>query len=579
VKHPARRLLELAAPFASQMALAVMLGLATIVSGIGLMTTSSYLIARAALRLSIADLQVAVVGVRFFGLARGVFRYLERYVSHDATFRLLARLRVWFYGALEPLAPARLLEYRSGDLLARIVADVGTLENFFLRVIAPPIVALLATLVVVLLMGSFDPQLAVILFAFLLLAGAILPLLTRAASRPLGRRLVRVRAELNGVLVEGIQGLGDLLAFGREAQHLEQVTRLSQELVALQGRMAAISGLHRALTALLMNLATLAVLLVAIPLVTAGRLAGVYLALLVVAAISSFEAVLPLPAALQYLETSLESARRLFEIVDAEPAVKAPSQPAPAPVKHDLRAEGLCFSYAPGEPPALEDVSFELRQGGQLAVVGPSGAGKSTLIHLLLRFWDYDGGRVLLGGQDLRDYDPEDVRRLVAVVSQRTYLFNATVRENLGLARPEATETELVQAAQQAHIHDFVRSLPQGYDTWIGEQGLQLSGGQRQRLAIARAILKGAPLWLLDEPTANLDALTERQVMGALQAVMRGRTSLIITHRLLGLEAADEILVLRAGRVVERGRHHDLVQMGGFYRWMWDLERQTLAPA
>jgi len=579
VKHPARRLLELAAPFASQMALAVMLGLATIVSGIGLMTTSSYLIARAALRPSIADLQVAIVGVRFFGLARGVFRYLERYVSHDATFRLLARLRVWFYGALEPLAPARLLEYRSGDLLARIVADVGTLENLFLRVIAPPIVALLATLVVVLLMGSFDPQRAVILFAFLLLAGVILPLLTRAASRPLGRRLVRVRAELNGVLVEGIQGLGDLLAFGREAQHLEQVARLSQKLVALQGRMAAISGLHRALTALLMNLATLAVLLVAIPLVTAGRLAGVYLALLVVAAISSFEAVLPLPAALQYLETSLESARRLFEIVEAEPAVKAPSQPAPAPVKHDLRAEGLCFSYAPGEPPALEDVSFELRQGGQLAVVGPSGAGKSTLIRLLLRFWDYDGGRVLLGGQDLRDYDPEDVRRLVAVVSQRTYLFDATVRENLGLARPEATEAELVQAAQQAHIHDFVRSLPQGYDTWIGEQGLQLSGGQRQRLAIARAILKGAPLWLLDEPTANLDALTERQVMGALQAVMRGRTSLIITHRLLGLEAADEILVLRAGRVVERGRHHDLVQMGGFYRWMWDLERQTLAPA
>ena len=227
MKQPARRLLGLAAPYASRTALAVVLGLATMVSGLGLMTTSSFLIAKAALRPSIADLQVAIVGVRFFGLSRGVFRYLERYVTHDVTFRLLARLRVWFYEALEPLAPARLLEYRSGDLLARIVADVGTLENFFLRVIAPSVVALLATLVVVILMGSFDPQLATILFAFLLLAGVALPLLTRAAGRPLGRRLVRVRAELNGALVEGIQGLGDLLAFGQEARYLEQVTRLS----------------------------------------------------------------------------------------------------------------------------------------------------------------------------------------------------------------------------------------------------------------------------------------------------------------------------------------------------------------
>ncbi len=576
MKHPARRLLRLAAPYATQMALAVLLGLATMLSGLGLMATSSYLIARAALRPSIADLQVAIVGVRFFGLSRGVFRYLERCVTHDVTFRLLARLRVWFYEALEPLAPARLLEYRSGDLLARIVADVGTLENFFLRVLAPPLVALLTTLVVVVLMGSFDPRLAAVLFAFLLLAGVALPLLTRAVSRPLGQRLVRVRAELNGLLVEGIQGLGDLLACGRESRHLVRLEGLNQELVALQERMAAIGGLHSALTGLLMNLATLAVLLVAIPLVTAGRLDGVYLALLVVTAIASFEAVLPLPAAWQYLDTSLEAARRLLEIVDAEPAVEAPAQPAPLPASYGLRVEGLGFSYTPGEPPALVDISFELPPGKHLAVVGPSGAGKSTLVRLLLRFWDYDEGHILLAGRDLRAYDPEDVRRLMAVVSQRTHLFNATVRENLTLARPQATEADLIQAAQQAQIHDFIQSLPQGYDTWIGEQGLQLSGGQRQRLAIARAILQGAPLWLLDEPTANLDALTAQQVMAALQKVTDGRTSLIISHRLHGLEAADEILVLRGGRLVERGRHQDLIQMGGLYRRMWDLERQTL---
>jgi ABC-type multidrug transport system fused ATPase/permease subunit len=341
--------------------------------------------------------------------------------------------------------------------------------------------------------------------------------------------------------------------------------------------MAGIGGLHSALTGLLMNLATLAVLVVAIGLVGEGRLDGVYLALLILAVMSSFEAVLPLPQAFQYLENSLEASRRLLEVVDAEPAVSDPAVPLPVPGECSFHVEDLRFTYGAGEPPALDGIGFDLPQGGQVAVVGPSGAGKSTLIQLMLRFWDYQGGQILLGGRELRQYAQEDLRQLVAVVSQQTHLFNATVRDNLRLARPEATEEELVEAARQAQIHDFVQSLPQGYDTWIGEQGLRLSGGQRQRLAIARAILKDAPILILDEPTANLDALTERQILDALQTLMARRTSLIVTHRLVGLEAADEILVLRAGRVVERGRHADLVQMGGLYRRMWALQNQVLA--
>ena len=571
------RLLRLAAPFARWMALAALLGFATIGSSIGLMTTSGYLIAKAALRPSIAELQIAIVGVRFFGIARGAFRYLERTVSHDVTFRLLARLRAWFYRALEPLAPARLMEYRSGDLLARIVADIGTLENFYLRVIAPPAVALLVTLLVTLLMGSFDPRLAVTLLLFLLLAGVGLSLLTQALARGPGRRMVHVRSELNSALVDGIQGVADLLAFGGQERHLDRVVDLSRNLGGLQERMARIGGLQGALTGLLMNLATLAVLVVAIPLVSGGQLDGVYLALLVLAVISSFEAVLPLPQAFQTLENSLEAARRLFEVVDADPAVVDPASPAPLPDRYALRVEELGFSYGPDQPPALDGITFDLPQTGRLAVVGPSGAGKSTLVHLLLRFWDYDRGRVLLAGRELRQVGQEDLRRLIAVVSQHTHLFTGTVRENLLLARPEATEAEMVQAAEQAQIHGFVRSLPEGYDTWIGEQGLRLSSGQRQRLAIARALLKNAPILILDEPTANLDPLTEQALMGSTRALAAGRTTLTITHRLVGLEDADEILVLRAGRVVERGQHHDLMQMGGLYRRMWDLQNQVLS--
>jgi ATP-binding cassette subfamily C protein CydC len=573
------RLLRLAAPFARWMALAALLGFATIGSSIGLMTTSGYLIAKAALRPSIADLQVAIVGVRFFGLARGVFRYLERYVSHDVTFRLLAQLRTWFYRALEPLAPARLMQYRSGDLLARIVADVETLENVYLRVLAPPVVAILVTVLAMVLMGSFHPRPAVTLLVFLLLAGAGLPLLTWALGRRAGRRLVGVRSELNGALVDGIQGVADLLAFGGEGRYLARIGRLSEELQRLQARMARIDGLQGALTGLLMNTATLAVLAVAIPLVSGGDLDGVYLALLVMAVISSFEAVLPLPQAFQTLDQSLEAARRLFEIVDAEPVVADPASPAALPRRCDLEVQNLRFSYGDGRRLALDGLSFDLPRGRQVAVVGPSGAGKSTLVHLLARFWEYQQGQILLAGRDLRQHDQEALRRLMTVVSQHTYLFTATVRENLLLARPGATEAEMIQAAQQAQIHDFVRSLPKGYDTWIGEQGLRLSEGQRQRLAVARALLKDAPILILDEPTANLDALTERELMAALQTLAAGRTTLLITHRLVGLDAADEILVLRAGRIVERGRHHELMQMGGLYRHMWDLQNQILAEA
>ena len=570
------RLLRLAAPFARWMALATLLGVATVVSGIGLMSTSGYLIARAALRPSIADLQVAIVGVRFFGIARAAFRYLERYVSHDVTFRLLARLRVWFYAALEPLAPARLMRYRSGDLLARSVADVDTLENFYLRVLAPPLVAAVVMVLVTILLGAFDPRLGFSLLFFLLLAGLGLPLLAQAVGRRPGQHMIQVRSELNSLLVDGIQGVADMLAFGAEERHLRRVGHLSRKLEALHGRMAHIGGLQSALSGLLMNLATLAVLAVAIPLVSGGRLDGVYLAFLVLATISSFEAVLPLPQAFQHLGNSLEAGRRLFEIVDAEPEVAGPASPLPAPDRFDLRLEGVTFAYEPGGPHALDGVSFDLSPGDRVAVVGPSGAGKSTLVHLLVRFWEVQGGRILLQGRDLCDYDPEDLHRAFAVVSQHTHLFNATVRENLLLAKPGAGEAELVEATRKAQLHDFVDSLPQGYDTWIGEEGVRLSAGQRQRLAIARALLKEAPVLILDEPTANLDALTERQVLDTLRVLSRGCTTLILTHRLVGLEETSEILVLRAGRIVERGRHHDLLQMGGLYRRMWDLQNQAL---
>ncbi len=567
-----RRLLALAAPFWRWILLSTALGFLTIGSSIGLMATSAWIISKAALRPSIAVLQVAIVGVRFFGIARGVFRYAERLVSHNTTFRLLAKLRVWFYAALEPLAPARLMQYRSGDLLSRIIADVETLEDFYVRVLAPPLVAIMVAALMTIFMGNFAPELAVTLLIFLLLAGAAAPLLTRWLGRRPGRALVEARAALDMALVDGIQGMADSVAYGAQERQREHIAALSAALIDQQRRMARIDGLQNALGVLLVSLATVAVLIVAIPLVE-----GVNLASLALATIAAFEAVLPLPGAFQTLESNLAAAGRLMDIVeDVRPAVSDPPTPSPQPDGFDLVVQNLRFRYTPDTPPALDGISFALREGQRLAVVGPSGAGKSTLVNLLLRFWDYSEGQIRLGRHDLRAYHGDDARRLIGVVAQQTHLFNTTIRENLLIANVEASEAQIVTAARQAQIHDFIISLPEGYDTYVGEQGLALSGGERQRIAIARALLKDAPLLILDEATANLDAVTEQAVMAAIHALMAGRTTLIITHRLVGLDAVDEILVLDRGQIVEHGTHADLLARGGLYRRLWEMQNQLL---
>jgi thiol reductant ABC exporter CydC subunit len=425
-------------------------------------------------------------------------------------------------------------------------------------------------------MGAFDPALALTLLLFLAVTGIAVPILVFYLSREPGRQVIRLRAALNVALVDGIQGMSEIVAFGRQADQQAQVSTLNRQLAASQRRLAWIGGLNNALGVLLVGLATLAILVVAIPLVKTARLSGVDLAVVALATMASFEAVLPLALAAQYLESSLESARRLFEMVDVQPEVRDPAEPAPPPKQYGITFEGVRFRYAPGEPPVLDGISFEVPPGRRIAVVGPSGAGKSTLIHLLLGFWEAQEGRITFGGRDLRAYAGDDLRRLLGVVAQNTHLFNTTIRENLLMARRDADEAALVRAAQVAQIHEFIMGLPDGYETWIGEGGVRLSGGQRQRLAIARALLKDAPVLVLDEATANLDSVTEVEVLRAIQRLMEQRTTLIITHRLVALDTVDEILVLQAGRIVERGSQRALLQAEGFYRRMWDLQHQML---
>ena len=598
-KNGTHTFLRLVRPLAAlhwRLALAVLLGVIMVASNIGLLGMAAYLIAASALKPLLVLLTLPIYIVRFAGLVRALSRYSERLVSHSLTFRLLARLRTQTYRRLALLAPSQLSAYRSGDLLTRLVADVDELQHVYLRVVGPFLVAGVTAILTSGLFGLFSGVLAWTALAFLAVAGIAVPLLVGKLSRHLGEQQLSIRGELNTQLVDGIQGVQDVLAFGLEREFHQRITRLDGKRARLQQQMAAIGALEAGLGSIVSSLAVWTILLLAIPLVSALRIGGIYLAFLALVMLASFEAVQPLGSALQYLGHTLAAGRRVFTVLDSTPVITDPANPlslSPTPpggavqlatdTRHEHRPpptlafDHVTFAYGPEDEPALADVSFTVPAGSHIAIVGPSGAGKSTLAQLAVRFADPSCGAILLGGTDIRHCTLHDLRAAIGVIPQETYLFNDTLRRNLLLARPEATDAELEQAIQQAQLSDFLRQLPSGLDTWIGENGQRLSGGERQRLAIARALLHDAPLLILDEPTANLDAITEHELLCALEAAERGRTTLLITHRLYAMERMDMILVLDRGRVIERGTHGQLLAAGGLYRHLFDVQCGMLA--
>jgi len=568
-----RRALRFLDRVRGRVGLAAFLQFATTAAGIGLMVTSARLISRAALGPSIAALQVAIVGVRTFGIGRAALRYCERWVSHDTTLRLLAEVRVTVYRAIEPLAPARLMGHRSGDLLERLVDDVELLENAFARVVAPALAAaLVAALMTALALEAGTLAAAMALAGFVAAALLAPGLAGRLADRA-GAAAVALRGELAGLAVDIDQGAPELVALGREDDWLAALAASSGRLAGEQGRAARAMAIGGALVGLATDVTAVATLAMAALAVRGGRLSGVALAGVVLLVLAAFDVLPALAASRSARGATQAGARRLFELVDTAPPTADPGRPVALGPPTALELRGLSFTY-PGQPrPALDDVSLRLEPGRLVAVVGPSGSGKSTLAHLLMRFWDVAPGRLWMDGHDLRDYALRDSRGRVALVPQRVDLLADTLRANLLLARPSASPEEVLRAARLAGLLDVLATLPEGWETWIGEQGARLSGGERQRLALARALLKDAPWLVLDEPTSHLDPPSARSVLQAIRALPAG--TLLISHALSGLECADEILVLDRGRVVERGSPAVLAGRGGRFQEMLELERET----
>lgn len=535
------------------LAAGVAMALLSTLSGIGLMAVSGHFITSMAL----AGASGAAINyytpaalIRLFAILRTGGRYGERLVTHEATLRLLARLRVWLFARLVPLAPARLGGMHSAELFSRLRADVDALEHAYLGALLPMIVAAAVSMVVLATVFCYLPSLALLLAALIAIGGMLLPRWTISRAAVPGAQAIPCAERLRMLAADGVRGRAELALYGAESAHAERIAATAEQLQQAQRRIDRLQAIGGAGVTLMAQLAVVFALAVGLAALQRAALPPADLTMLVLLAMATFETIAPLPEAWAQLSTTLACARRVFSLADTPPAVIEPQSPSPTVANNDLVIRQLRLRYDVQGPWVLDGVDLDLPHGRRLGLVGPSGSGKSSLVGALLRLYPYRGS-ITLGGAPLEAWHGDDARARIAVVDQSPYLFDASLRDNLRLARPEASDEELRRVIGQAQLENYVASLPQGLDTWVGENGTRVSGGEARRIAIARALLADAPILILDEPTEGLDAGTAAELYEALAKAMTGRSVLLITHRLGGLSTlVDEIVTMRDGRIM-----------------------------
>lgn len=554
------RMLGLAKPLAGWMVLAVACGVAGFccATGVPVLAAEAALSAVEAGSLPWAfDVTVAVLAV--MAVARGVLHYVEQRCNHYIAFKLLAHVRDLVFGALRRLTPAKLAGSDSGALISTVTADVELLEVFYAHTISPICIAVLMAVVMGAFLGGIHPVLAAVALASYALVGIAVPVAVSRASGGEGRRSRDLAAGLSGFVLDGLRGLGEVLQYGAGASRLEELDRRSAELVASQRKLRARGAAGQATTTGAIMVLSCAQMLLAVWLAGAGVVTAEGAVLATVATFSSFGPFVALANLGSTLQGTLAAGNRVLDILDEEPLVAGVSDSEGRHPGFDgIAAEDVSFSYAGGASAdgglasgekILDHVSVAVEPGQIVGVRGKSGSGKSTLCRLLMRFWDVDRGRVALSGTDVREVATSALRDAEAFVEQDTHLFHDSIRDNLLIARPEATDAELEAACRAASVHDFICSLPNGYDTMVGELGDTLSGGERQRLGLARAFLHDAPLLLLDEPTSNLDSLNEAQILKSLSDQRGHRAVVLISHRPSTMAIADKAYSMDQGRV------------------------------
>jgi len=558
-----RELLKFSGPWRSQLTATFVLGVARVFAFIGVGAVGALAVGAVKRGEPFENL---LIWLAVLAPAAGILHWLESWLAHDFAYRMLAEMRIQLYEKLEALAPSYLLRRRTGDLVGMATQDVETVEYFFAHTIAPAFVAILVPSVVVTLLLAEGWPLALALSPFLVWV-ALSPFLMRKRIDRLASRAREVLGDLNAHAVDTVQGLAEVAAFQDERRRGQDFLAKVREHHSVRLPFFSDMTGQMAMLETATGLGGLAVVITGAHLVTTGQVEATTLPLLTILAMASFLPISEIANIGRQLADTLGSTRRLYAVhgepVDVTDGIGVNARAKPGGVT--LAMENVSFRYYGRAASALHNVTLEVPAGQTAALVGPSGAGKSTTAHLFMRFWDPEAGFVSLDGQDLRDFELDDLRQRIALVAQDTYLFNDTLKANILIAKPDATAEEVDAAVQRAALSDFVATLPDGLDSPVGERGMQLSGGQRQRVAIARAFLKDAPVLVLDEATSHLDAVSEAAVRSALEDLMADRTTLVIAHRLSTIRSADVIVALKDGQVVETGTHEELVAKGGLY--------------
>jgi len=545
---------------------------------VALLGVGAWLIARASQQPEMAALSVAVVAVRAFAVGRGVARYVERLVTHDATLRTLSDVRVRVYRRLERLAPTGLSAFRDGDLLSRFVADVDGVQDVVLRALLPLFSGLVVGLGSALVVSLMLPEAGAVVLVVVLVVAVVLPWVTGRLARDAGRAAVEARAELSATVVDTLARVPELVAYDAAGQRLGRLQDIDRRLQRQLDRTARAEGAGAGALALLVGLGVWGALVVGVTAVRSGALGDVALVVVVLLPLALAEVLGALPAAGRQLARGTTSTARVLDVLDRADPVHEPQRPRLLPdPPYRLRVEDLAVRWTPTGPDVVTGLDLDLLPGHRVALVGPSGSGKTTVAMTLLRLLDPSSGRITLGGVDTADLGGDDVRRVVGLLAQDAYVFDSTVLENVRLARPDATTEQVRAALAGARLLGWLDALPDGLDTWVGQHGARMSGGERQRLALARILLADPPVLVLDEPTEHLDARTADDLTRDLLDATHGRSVLMVTHRLAGLEAMDEVVVLDRGRVAARGTHAELVAAGGRYADAVAQERAATA--
>ncbi|MED7789496.1 cysteine/glutathione ABC transporter ATP-binding protein/permease CydC [Francisella sp. 19X1-34] len=529
------------------MLLGTLLAWSAILMGIGLMSLSGWFISYTGY-LATTTYAIATsfnyfypaAGVRSFSLGRIVSRYGERVLTHEATFRILTDVRVWFYEKLEPLAPSHLYRYKSGDLLTRLVNDIAALDNLYVRILSPTIVFILASVTIALLFCFFSFTLALLTFIALLFIGFIIPLFSSLLAMKKSYNLNSTSAELKTDITEHVASLAELKIFDLEGKHFEKIRQQNSSLLDQEQKISIISGLGNALMTLALGLTVVMVTAFAVKLTEVGYINGAFIALIFLAIMAVFESIVPLPLAYQYLGKTLSASKRILNITDAKPDIVFPESEL-AINKSNISFKDVCFSYTVDQP-VLKDFSLEIQMNEKVAFFAPTGSGKSTVINLLARFWDINSGEILIGDKNIKEFSEGQLRNQMTIINQSPHIFNTTIRENLLLAKSDATDEELSLVLEKVQLKTYLESLPKGLNTWTGELGKHLSGGQQKRLALARAFLQDKPVLILDEPTEGLDKETEKLVFKNLKELMINKTVIFITHNAKLLNSFDRVI-------------------------------------